>query len=1063
MENTILNNRYRIIKFLDTDLFSNKYIGKDTISKKNITIEIMHPGVIKDKNLLGNFISELKLIKKLKKDNIVIVHDVGYEKNMYYIITEYIDGLSLKQISNEKAITYSDSVNIIIQLCNILEVFHQNNIVHKRLNPNSILFTKDNLLKISDFGISKLITPELLSQSEKSIDYMKYASPEQLGWLKVDEKSDIYSLGIILYEMLTGQVPFYNSNPSILLSKQMHEMPINPINDNNLIPEILGNIILKTLEKKPELRYQNMNELSNVLTAFLTEYPKKVSYDQISHKSSENINSFNNDLKSIETNETSKIKKLKNYYNKNKKMVLISLSTTIIIFTLILAFIIYKVVDNKNTKDFVSEHNKKAENFLNNYNFKKAENEINKSLDKESKLKNDLTISKTYNLSGLYHLNQFEYKKAEDFFKKAISISEDTNNNELSSNIYSNMSNLYSDLGQFEESKKYIDKNKKIIKSNISKAYYNYSLGNYYFKKGEFIEAEKYIEKSLDYCNKNDIQIEDSLNIKFSALNFYLETFNYKQAEYIKEELEDTINKKFDNNNLYAAKLYHFSGSIDDNNGKYSDSEKSINKAIKITKNLYGDSNFSIINLYIDLAKNLDNQGKYKESEEYYKKSLKISKSLYGNNNKLISDIYKGLIEIYSIQSKYKDAEKYLKDNIKVTENIFGKNSLEVGISYKNAGTFYKNINKYNKAKNYYLDSQNITEKIVDKKSFWTIDLYSTLGIYYSEINVFDKGEKYLSDAVEIAEDVFGENHFLTSVTYKNLAFSYYNIFPEFIDDTKKYADKSYDIVTDSFEETNPFYIDLSYLYASIHVNNGEYSKAETIYTNILNTFEAEYDDENPKYLNLYLNLSYLHRIQDGLNKSLDYLDKALKLSKTLYGENNDYTANIYDYIGLNYNDLSQSKKAEENYKKSLDLFKKIYDEDNFFMTAILYGNLGLLNTNIENQKQAIDMFTKLYGENHIRVASAYLNMATIYSKKEDTKNAEIYYKKSLNINSKIFGDYYYEVAFAYQELSAIYYNANKKEESRKYLEKSIASYEKVYGEDHEITKGLQDELDKYF
>ncbi|MEN8905444.1 MAG: tetratricopeptide repeat protein [Clostridiales bacterium] len=1101
MENTIFNNRYRIIKFINSTTIANVYIGKDNISNKYITIKILQPNIIKDKSVLSHFVSDLKIINKLNNNNIVVVYDVGYEKGIYYIIMEYIDGMSLKEkINIEKNIQYKDATNIIIQICNTLESFHQNTILHRDLRPTNILFTKNNIVKISDFGISKFFAQETLSQSCQSVDSIYYSSPEQLSWLKIDERSDIYSIGLIFYEMLTGSLPFTDTNPSELLVKQIQEIPINPVNKNISIPISLGNIVLKMLEKKPESRYQSISELLQVLNNFLSDETKNIitldtipqtldktlpttinfsmpnSPNQVSKSVNDqndkfsNNNNFSTDSNFNSDNSNNKIEKFKNFYNTNKKTVLISSCLFALIFFILITFLIYRIEDNKISTDFVNEHNNKAEKYLNEYNFKNAEKELNQSFKKESTLKNTLPIGEAYNFKGLFYQKQLNYEEAEKNYKKALDILKDENNEEVLAQNYNNLIGLYSDLGQFKKAKSYITKSKNISKSNTLKAEYNYNLGNYYFKKGELKLAEKFFLKAYEYSKKNNVNIINSLNISFSIGEFYTEIYKYEEAENVYNYIKKSISKSFDENSFFEANLYANLGILNNSQGKYNEAEKYLDSSIEIIKNEQGESNFYISNLYNIIAKIYENQGQLKNSEKSYKNSLKITNSLYDNNHILIASSYVGLSDILTSKSKYKDAEKYLKDSLKIEKSIFGNDSLEISKLYLKLGNFYELLNDFNNSEKYFTECLKIRESILTEESNLLIDTYLHLGKYYCSQNNFDKGKKPLSTAVKIQEKNLGKKCIFTAFSYSYLAVCYYSRFPEYENEYKKYIDKSIVLSENLLEDINPEKIYRNYEKTSILIDNENYNKAENILLDILKIYDKEYNKNNPNYIRLYINLSHLYGLQNASDKSLEYLNKALNISKEIYGEETSFTANLYNLIAIEYLNIGNRSKSQKNYARSLSLYKKIYDTNIHLNIANLYSNLSKLYYNSknyvkaeENSKIALDITKKLYGENHTKTADEYHNIGYIYVLKKDYNMAQNYLDKSLNIYTKFYGDYHHSIGRIHYEIAIICYYTNKKEEGKKHIEKSISIYEKIHGKNHRYVQSLRDEYNKYF
>ena len=182
------------------------------------------------------------------------------KEHIYYIVMELIQGKTLKEIITEDgALPWKWSVNVAIQIASALETAHRNNIIHRDIKPHNIIITEDGVAKVTDFGIAKAVSNSTITAFGTTIGSVHYFSPEHARGGFTDAKSDLYSLGVVMYEMLTGKVPFDADTPVSVALKHMQEQPIEPIKVNPLIPIALNKIIMKAMQKDPNLRYQNSN------------------------------------------------------------------------------------------------------------------------------------------------------------------------------------------------------------------------------------------------------------------------------------------------------------------------------------------------------------------------------------------------------------------------------------------------------------------------------------------------------------------------------------------------------------------------------------------------------------------------------------------------------------------------------------------------------------------------------------------------------------------------------------------------------------------------------------
>ncbi len=238
------------------------YKAKDNVLNRYVAVKILRDEFTTDSDFIKKFNSEAQSAASLTHPNIVSIFDVGNEDNLYYIVMELIQGKTLKEIINEDGkLSWKWSVNIAIQIASALETAHKNNIIHRDIKPHNIIITEDGLSKVTDFGIAKAVSNSTITAFGTTIGSVHYFSPEHARGEFTDAKSDLYSLGVVMYEMLTGRVPFDADTPVSVALKQVQEEPVDPITYNPNIPVSVNRIILKAMQKDPNLRYQNATEM----------------------------------------------------------------------------------------------------------------------------------------------------------------------------------------------------------------------------------------------------------------------------------------------------------------------------------------------------------------------------------------------------------------------------------------------------------------------------------------------------------------------------------------------------------------------------------------------------------------------------------------------------------------------------------------------------------------------------------------------------------------------------------------------------------------------------------
>lgn len=264
-----LDGRYEITELIGVGGMADVYKATDIIDNKVVAVKILKKEFAENEEFLRRFRNESKAIALLSHPNIVKVYDVGFSDKIQFIVMEYIDGITLKEyIENEKVLTWKDSVHFIIQILRALQHAHDRGIVHRDIKPQNIMLFTDGTIKVMDFGIAKFAREEGRTATDQAIGTVHYISPEQARGDVTDEKSDIYSVGVMLYEMLTGQKPFDTDNPVTVAVMHMQNTAERPRAINPDIPAGLEEIILRAMEKDAENRYQTASDMIRDIEAF---------------------------------------------------------------------------------------------------------------------------------------------------------------------------------------------------------------------------------------------------------------------------------------------------------------------------------------------------------------------------------------------------------------------------------------------------------------------------------------------------------------------------------------------------------------------------------------------------------------------------------------------------------------------------------------------------------------------------------------------------------------------------------------------------------------------------
>lgn len=262
MIGTVLGNRYELLEKIGQGGMAVVYKAKDTLLNRFVAVKILKPEYSNNDDFMDKFRREALATASFSHNNIVGIYDVGCDNNINYIVMEYVKGKTLKQYINENApLSTATVLKLAIQIAKALECAHKNRIIHRDIKPHNILITEDEIAKVTDFGIAKATSGETITHTNKVIGSAHYFSPEQAKGKIVDNRTDIYSFGIVMYEMVTGQVPFDGDSAVAVALKHIQEPLIPPKELVPSIPDSLNNVILKATQKEAVKRYNNVTAM----------------------------------------------------------------------------------------------------------------------------------------------------------------------------------------------------------------------------------------------------------------------------------------------------------------------------------------------------------------------------------------------------------------------------------------------------------------------------------------------------------------------------------------------------------------------------------------------------------------------------------------------------------------------------------------------------------------------------------------------------------------------------------------------------------------------------------
>ena len=268
----LIDNRYKVIKAIGEGGISNVYLAWDTILEREVAVKVLRGDLADDEKFVRRFQREANSASSLRHPNIVEMYDVGEDNGKYFIVMEYVNGKTLKSLIKKRgALNLTEAIDIMLQLASGIACAHDSYIIHRDIKPQNVLILEDGRVKITDFGIAMALNSNELTQTNSVMGSVHYLPPEQASGSGSTIKSDIYSLGILMFELLTGKVPFKGDNAVEIAIKHMKDPIPSVCAINPSIPQSVENIILKACAKNPKNRYDSVNDMYEDLRTCLFE------------------------------------------------------------------------------------------------------------------------------------------------------------------------------------------------------------------------------------------------------------------------------------------------------------------------------------------------------------------------------------------------------------------------------------------------------------------------------------------------------------------------------------------------------------------------------------------------------------------------------------------------------------------------------------------------------------------------------------------------------------------------------------------------------------------------
>ncbi|MFW6256542.1 MAG: Stk1 family PASTA domain-containing Ser/Thr kinase [Bacillota bacterium] len=281
MIDKVLNERYKIIEEIGKGGMAIVYEGRDLLLDRKVAIKILRSEHLTDKNFLEKFQHEARAVARISHPNVVSIFDIGQDNDYHYLVMEFIEGENLKDIISQRGqLSAAEALDITRQICSALEVAHKQNVIHCDIKPHNIILDTQKTIKVTDFGIARAVSESTLTMTDTIMGSAHYFSPEQAKGGEIKGYSDLYSVGVVLFEMLTGEVPFSGESPISVALKHIQKKPRIPSAVEEELPRELKELVLKALAKEPEDRFDSATQMKEKINEVMKNLSSKDKREQ---------------------------------------------------------------------------------------------------------------------------------------------------------------------------------------------------------------------------------------------------------------------------------------------------------------------------------------------------------------------------------------------------------------------------------------------------------------------------------------------------------------------------------------------------------------------------------------------------------------------------------------------------------------------------------------------------------------------------------------------------------------------------------------------------------------
>ncbi len=724
----------------------------------DVAIKVIHREQINSETL-QRFQSERQILANLNHPNIARLIDGGTTDNgLPYLVMEYIEGEPIIDYCKSRKLNLNQRLKLFLQICEAVNYAHQNLIVHRDIKPANIMVTDDGTVKLLDFGVAKILNPDEYSKSvadtqiEMRILTLENAAPEQVLGEKITTRTDVYALGTLLYQLLTEEKIFnlleqHRRTFEKAICEQVPQKPSTIISHTNSLVAVkvperslvtlktiqktlkgdLDNIILKSLKKKPERRYQSVEQFSDDIKRYLNHYPVKAQPEKFSYRA-------------------------KKYIRRHQVGVVFSgiLLSSLLLFIVILSIKNAAIMQQKKTAELEATRADEIADFM-----------------------VDIFSSSDPNQNAGKEKTSFEM--LQEGHNKINRVKDP----QLKAKLLETLALVYQKLGQYPQAKKLIDeaimiRKKQWATSDTDWARSYYRLGEIVFEMGDFDKAEKTFKKSLDYYQNSDL--DD--NYEKNSPNIILASIYSYQGKYLKATELDKANlklalTKYNQNSAKIGEAYTNLGANLRHLSQFKASEKYLRLGLKARIQSKGEISLDTAHSYNQLASTLEQQQKYQQALNMAINGMKIRQKIYKDDHVEVVASLGNVAKMYTRLKQFDKAIRYKLEAITMLKKVVGIKHYYVVGSLSSLGLMYLDNNEFKLAEAAFNESINISRSMDSADSPRIAYPLTGMGKLMLKMNQPHRALGYLTQAYKIRTEKLPPQHRLTATTAAFLGEAY--------------------------------------------------------------------------------------------------------------------------------------------------------------------------------------------------------------------------------------------------------------------------------------------------